>query len=613
MKPILMTFQAGIVSKWTNDSQKFLLENFDTIHNSPSHIYHSALPLSPSSSWLRRHYSAELSHIVKVAKGLPVEWGACSYTVLLNSSPAALSCHNNTITVGCEDGGIIIINAITGSQTGVFSGHAIGVISLEFSLNGALLVSGSSDHSVKLWDVQTGGVIKTFCPGSISPASISADCTRIALRYDTSNIQLWNIQAEECYHTIQQQSYVSHIYFSPTDPQYLVSISDEKVWQWDTNGHQIRPPFYGTYVGFSLDGTQLASWYLGFVTIRNSDSGEIVAELQVTSKPVRHCCFSPNCRLVAGTIDNTAYVWDITNSDPHLVRTFVGHSRHIDCCAFSSPFSLITGSTADNSVKVWKIGVPPTEPVITDLKSASITSPPIQHISLQAKDGITITSDSDGVVKIWDIFTGLCEASYQTPTKGFRCKDAQLIDGRLICVWHDDSKIHLWDAEKGGLWKADHQYPMLIGEIRILGDRSGIIYLDIGSIKIHSIQTGELVGNMEDEEMFGSLVIDGSRVWAYDHLGYQGWDFGVSGSSPLQLNNIPPQKLHPNGTLLWDVMSSGIRDKAAGRVVFQLSRRLTKPIDAQWNEHYLVVCYPLNHVLVLDFGYFFLQQGSIVN
>jgi len=95
-----MTFQAGIVCKWTNDSQRFLLAHFDTIYNSPFHIYHSALPLSPSSSWIQKHYSTEFSYMVKVVKGLPAEWGACSYTVLLNSSPWALSFHNNTIVLG---------------------------------------------------------------------------------------------------------------------------------------------------------------------------------------------------------------------------------------------------------------------------------------------------------------------------------------------------------------------------------------------------------------------------------------------------------------------------------------------------------------------------------
>ena len=606
-----MASQAGIVYKWTNDSQRFLLEHFDTIHNSPSHIYHSVLPLSPSSSWLQRHYSAELSYMVKVIKGLPAEWGTCSYTVSLDSSPTTLLCHDNTIAVGCKDGGIVILNAITGSQAGTLPGHIIGVTSLSFSSDGILLVSVSSGDTVKLWDIQTGGVIKTFYPGLVCSASISADCTRIAIRpNDSSTIQLWDTQTGECYYTIQQQSHVSHTCFSPTDPQYLFSISNGEVWQWDTNGTQIRPPFDGEYVSFSSDGTQLASWHKGVAIIRNSDSGEIVAELQVTNKPVSHCCFSPNCRLVAGTINNTAYVWDITNSGPHLVGSFAGHSGYINCCAFSSPSSFITASAVDNSVKVWQISAPPTYSVITDSKSVSITPASIQCIALQAKDDITITSDSDGVVKIWDIFTGLCKVSYQTPAKGTVCRDVQLIDERLVCVWYGGHKICMWDTKKGELWEADNKSPWIVDEIKILADRSEVICLGISSIRTYCIQTGELVGEMEADGIpfLNSLVVDGSRAWAYSpSLGYQGWDFGTSSPLPIQLYNIPPHKLHPNGTLLWDTVLSRIKDQATGRVVFQLSRRFTRPADVQWNGQYLVICYPLNHVLVLDFSCFFLQ------
>jgi len=173
-----MMLQAGTVSKWTNDSQQFLLEHFDTIQNSPSHIYHSALPLSPSSSWLQKCYSAELQSPVKVVKGLPAEWGACSCTVWLNSSLRSLSCHNNTIAVGSEHGDIITLNEITGSQTSVLSGHTKRVISLMFLPNGTSLVSASADYTVKLWDVQTGGVVKTFSghTDAVWSVSISADC-----------------------------------------------------------------------------------------------------------------------------------------------------------------------------------------------------------------------------------------------------------------------------------------------------------------------------------------------------------------------------------------------------------------------------------------------------
>ena len=44
LRPRLMSVQAGISCKWTDDSQRFLLEHFDAIYNSPPQIYHSAHP-----------------------------------------------------------------------------------------------------------------------------------------------------------------------------------------------------------------------------------------------------------------------------------------------------------------------------------------------------------------------------------------------------------------------------------------------------------------------------------------------------------------------------------------------------------------------------------------
>ena len=118
---ILMDFQAGITSKWINDSQRFLLEHFDTVENSPSHIYHSALPLSPPS-WLHKCYSAEFPPMITVVKGLPAEWGMCSRTTMLDSYTQTLSYHNNRVAVGSK-AGIIILDTITGTQTAILSGH----------------------------------------------------------------------------------------------------------------------------------------------------------------------------------------------------------------------------------------------------------------------------------------------------------------------------------------------------------------------------------------------------------------------------------------------------------------------------------------------------------
>jgi len=100
LKLVFMFIQAGDLCKWTADSQQYLLEHFDTINNSPSHIYHSAFPFCPSSSWLQKCYNAETSLQVKVVKGLPAEWGTYSHTVSLYTTLWALSYWKNTIAVG---------------------------------------------------------------------------------------------------------------------------------------------------------------------------------------------------------------------------------------------------------------------------------------------------------------------------------------------------------------------------------------------------------------------------------------------------------------------------------------------------------------------------------
>lgn len=93
-------------------------------------------------------------------------------------------------------------------------------------------------------------------------------------------------------------------------------------------------------------------------------------------------------------------------------------------------------SSDDNSVKFWEIGSLQANQAVTDPDSAQIVS-----ITLQAEDGIVISSDLDGVVRAWDISAGFCKASFRTLAKDPRCSDAQLINNMLIFVWCVDGKF----------------------------------------------------------------------------------------------------------------------------------------------------------------------------
>ena len=245
------------------------------------------------------------------------------------------------------------------------------------------------------------------------------------------------------------------------------------------------------------------------------------------------------------------------------------------------------------------------DPVATDPKSVSLVLAPIMSITLQAEDGITISADSKGVVKVWDLSTGHCRASFQTPAKEHECSGAQLINDRLIFGWYADQKIHIWDSEKGALQIVDGTWGRA-EDVRISGDGSRISCLRWECVETWSILTGEHVVQVELElaQHKRSLSIDGSRVWVHSPIEKcQGWDFGIPGSSPVQLSIIPPP--HFSITKSLDYQDHRIKNIATGKVVFQLGGRFARPVDPHWSGQYLVAGYASGEMLILDFDHVF--------
>ena len=538
---ILMIIQTGLSCKWTNDSQRFLLEHFDVICDSPSQIYHSALPLCPSSSWIQTCYSAELSREVKIVKQPYAEWGVYFRTATFNEMKGSISCRNNTIAIGLLTGShdIIILDAITGSQRAIFSGHTESVFAVGFSSDGRLLVSGSDDKTIKLWDMQTGGVIKTFCghTGYVRSVSISADCIRIVSGFFDGTISLWNIQTGECQNLIKLKERIESVSFSSTDSKYLTSFCDNKVQHWDINGCETGPSYSGSCIAFSSDYTQFMLCNENRVTVQKSGSEVILAEFHVPCKWIKCCCFSPDGRLVAVASGSDVYVWNIVNLVPQLVTVFTDHLGDCPLLVFSSPSSLIS-SGVDKCVKFWQVGASSTNQVATDLGSTVSTPPSIQFVSLQAKDGIAISGDSNGLVNIWDMSTGLFKTSFKTPFWGNFMGDAQLTDGQLVFIRGGKGDCLVWDSDKC--------QPSQILELcdcyrlRISGDGSKVFSLSLGQenyqIQAWAMWTWKLVGEVEigwHQHDLDSFHGDGSKLWVQDQeLMPKGWNFETLGSPP---------------------------------------------------------------------------------
>ena len=618
-KLLFILIQAEVSCKWVDDSQRFLLEHFDVIQRSPSHIYHSALPLCPTLSWLRECYGREFSQEVKVVKGLQAGWGTCSRTISVDS-PLVLASWKDLFAVGLPSHDIVTIDAITGVHRSVLSGHTDRVYSLSFSADGTSLVSGSNDRTVRIWDLQTGGVIRTFYGHArpVSTVSISLDCTMIASGSADKTIRLWDTRTGECCCVIDgHNAIVNSVSFSAANSQLLISASqDNTVRWWRVDGYQSGPTYEGNMAVLSSDGALFVSWVYGgsVAMVRNSDSGTAKAKLQVPDNGFICCCFSPSQKHLVGSAGQIIYIWDITNPDPCFVGAFVGHTYDINSLTFSS--TLISSSWS-HSIKFWQLSDSLMDTVATGSESSLLATASIMSISLQTNDGIAISSDSAGVVRVWDISTGLCRVSFQTPALDTTMGDVQLIGDRLILVWHANEHIYIWDTEKGGPPKIiDAPYKSWIVAPKISGDGSKVFLLVDQSIRAWSIWTGEVIGEvgLEGGPPCTYPFVDGSKIWVcFEGSEIQGWDVGILGLAPISLPSVAPDSAHSELSIKQGTSNQyRIKDKVTGNEIFQISGRYADLTHVIWGGQYLVAGYKSGEVLVLDFNHILPQQRSVV-
>ena len=72
------------------DGLRFVTEFFEVISESVPHIYHSALPLAPASSIIRKLNSEQISSAARVVTGVSMSWDLCTAIAGTTSEP----CHS---------------------------------------------------------------------------------------------------------------------------------------------------------------------------------------------------------------------------------------------------------------------------------------------------------------------------------------------------------------------------------------------------------------------------------------------------------------------------------------------------------------------------------------
>lgn len=423
------------------------------------------------------------------------------------------------------------------------------VYSAVFSPDGRLAVSGGFDATVKLWDVSTGRLLRTFIGHTafVNSVAFSPDGATVASGSADNTVRLWEIATGRLLRTLPQEGSVDSLRFAP-DGIRLIIIGGGVTLVDVASGRVIFKinESYARAGAISPDGSRLVSGGLfgNSVKMWDAASGRLIREFRgpppnnipvsgrlgeaYSPLAITSLAFSPDGgRIMAGTSDQQlanpngitdrgANIWD--SETGRLLTTFSGHSAAITAVVFSSDGKRALSGSQDSTIKMWDANH-------GALLWTTTVERPVSSLAL-SPDGKHLLSGSDGL-KIWDVELGKL-------IRGFGTRDIESIEsasfsptGTTIVSGNTKGVVRIWDLTTGGLRRSIRGGDF----VKYLPDGKRLISSGEGIVQIWDSVDGMLL------QTFGGRL--GSRdVMAVSHDGTRVLLGSKGDEKPLELWDI---------------------------------------------------------------------------
>jgi len=386
----------------------------------------------------------------------------------------ALSPDGRTLLSGAWDGTVKLWDVPSGRELYTFTGHTYAAemraaLRVAISPDGRTGLSGSVATPVKLWSVTPGRELRVLT-GLTAPAysvRFSAD-GRLALsggattgygpRITTvqqgtnKSLKLWDVATGNLLRTFEgHTNAISSVALSPDGRTALSGSWDHTIKLWDlASGQEIRT-LRGhmelvTSVDYAPDGQTALSAGGADKTVRLWDlaSGKEIRTLSGHTDWVSSVAYAPDGRTaISGSWDHTIKVWDLASGQ--TIRTLSGHKANIHAVAFMPDGHTVLSAADDGTIKIWDI-LDHREPRTCAGHIAAVMS------VAGSPDGRTVlSSGNDRTVRIWDAATGK-----ELHTLGGHGGDSVAFapDGYMaISTNADRPTLDLWDFSRAAKYR----------------------------------------------------------------------------------------------------------------------------------------------------------------
>ncbi|MFA6504928.1 MAG: caspase family protein [Treponemataceae bacterium] len=490
-------------------------------------------------------------------------------------------------------------------------GHSREVSALSVSHNGRLILSGSQDASVKLWDVDTGKLINslsdnggaimwvafgpddswfmTYSYGSYRKretatgrilktidimgwrSALSNDGRYLAAGMREGNIQIIDLQTGKVIRNLEgHKDLMGAVAFSPDGKTLLSGTEDRTIRLWDVgSGKTIKvfspPPGSITSLSFSSGGNTFisASYTAESNTIQHWD-----VKVAKPIKTISGIDGWVTCLLFSAD-DKSAISGISYGGTPGLHKYDLSTSKdtfskigNLYALAVSSDFLVAGGGKLSLFDTV----------TLRELKTLRRFSEPITAVQFSADGTAVLSSSEDGGMKIWDIVSGKAMRSFAEKD---RFNPAAFSPYVRKAVFSPDEKsiftlrlsdIQIWNVASGttlkGFYPGHFDTLAFSPDCRLAagGDNSGqVAIVDIGNKKVVKVMKG-----LPSEARVNAVAFsgDGKRVFAAGSSPYSVLSWDVASSKRVTTykghkDSILSLAVSPDDTMV----ASGSRDR----------------------------------------------------